>query len=129
MKGTTIRKAYSYTIDRNQINEELNHNWYALQHSLINEIFTHPYLDQIFDYEFNLDKSVEWLTGVRPVTPTPTDTITTIVYGLSYLYRILFSAVIALTFLRRKKLKKISQIFSSFYFSHIYTHKLFITIF
>ncbi len=116
--AVTVRKAICYAIDRNAINDIMNERWYTLQHGLINELFTHPYLDEIFDYEYNIDTAIEWLTGVRPVTPTPTptetiilssptDNFTTISFGISFLYSILTTATVILLFKNRKIRKRI----------------------
>ncbi|MCE7748264.1 MAG: hypothetical protein GPJ51_07695 [Candidatus Heimdallarchaeota archaeon] len=101
--ASTIRKAICYAINRNEINDELNHGWYTLQHGLINELFTHPYSDEIFDYEYDLDSAKEWLTGVRPTTTLPETPITTISYGIGFLYGIFACAILILSKIRKKK--------------------------
>jgi len=109
-KAATVRKAICYAIDRNKINEERNRRWYTLQHGLINELFSHPFLENIFDYEYNLDTAIEWLTGVRPATPTPTETpsnpITTISFGFGFLYGISVCSVLVLLNKKKRKIIK-----------------------
>lgn len=108
-KAVTVRKAISYAINREEINEVMNHRWYSFQHGLINQLFSQYSLSEIFDYEHNLDTAIEWLTGVRPVTPTPTKTpsnpITTISFGINFLYGILATTILISLFKKRKILK------------------------
>ncbi len=100
-KASTKRKAICYAIDRDLINEELNFRWYNPQHGLINEIFTHPYLDEIFDYEYDLDSSIEWFTGIRPTTTTPSLT-NTISYSFGFIFNTLMFSIIIHLKIHRK---------------------------
>jgi len=100
-KASTIRKAMCYAIDRIKISNELNINWYPIQHGLINMVFSDSYSNEVFDYEYDFDSALEWWKGVRPTTSSP---ITTIPFGLSFLLGILSCSVYVLRKKRRERL-------------------------
>jgi len=99
-KGSAIRKAICYAIDRNRINEIMNERWYSLQHGLISHIFTSQYTDEIFDYEYDLVTANEWMTGEKPAPPVDS-TISFKLGGLGII--ILSSAIYKMKKLRSKK--------------------------
>ena len=112
-KAATIRKAICYSIDRDEINNNLNEGYYLLQRGLINPIFSNPYWGEIFNYDYNVDSAIEWLTGIRPTTPTPTVTsipstshnqITTISLSFGYVLGTFACSAILVTINRKKRL-------------------------
>ncbi len=62
--GVAIRKAICYAIDRDEMNQILHNGEYLIAHSVLFPYTAYYYYNDIIKYDFNLDKSKEWLGAV-----------------------------------------------------------------
>jgi ABC-type transport system substrate-binding protein len=110
-KGLAVRKAIIHAIDRVEMNEELHDGQYLICHNVIYPYTAYFYYDDL-RYEYDLEKSFEWLAAAGYPTPTqtPTPTSTTSSYTtIDYSFSILalFPSILLFKFIfnRRKERK------------------------
>jgi len=78
-RGTAVRKAICYAIDREELNQEIHNGDYLVTHSVIPSLLEYWYNDDVVKYDYNLNKTTEWLTAAGFIdTPTATSNISSI---------------------------------------------------
>jgi len=70
-RGTALRKAICYSINRTEINHDLNDNAYVINHSPISYYILQFYYEDIIKYEYDPEEAAEWLeaAGYSDITP------------------------------------------------------------
>lgn len=96
-KGTAVRKAICYAIDREELNQEIHNGDYFVTHSVIPSFLEYWYNDEIVKYDYNLNKTTEWLTAAGFIdVPTTTSTLS-----------LIFCAIILIVLSSNHKLKNL----------------------
>ncbi|MCK4972513.1 MAG: hypothetical protein KAS52_04275, partial [Candidatus Heimdallarchaeota archaeon] len=62
-KGTAVRKAICYAVDRDEINQVIHDGEYLLSHSVIYPYTAYYYYNDIIKYNRDLGAAVEWLAA------------------------------------------------------------------
>ncbi|MHA2357291.1 MAG: ABC transporter substrate-binding protein [Candidatus Heimdallarchaeaceae archaeon] len=70
-KGVALRKAICHSINRTEINNEINTNPYTINHSPISYYIPLFYYEEIIKYNYDLEEAFEWLeaAGFTDITP------------------------------------------------------------
>ncbi len=86
-KGTAVRKAICYAINREELNQEINNGEYLVTHSVIPSLLEYWYNDDVVKYDYNLNKTTEWLTAAGYIeTPTSTSYLSSIFFAIILIF-------------------------------------------
>lgn len=110
-KGTATRKAMCYAIDREEMNEVIHKGEYVISHSVIYPYNSYFYSEDIFQYDYDFQASMDWLRaagypGICDCGITTSDILTSATTSLISLLSLTVVVTCSLPRLMLKKLKK-----------------------
>ena len=107
-RGTAIRKAICYAIDREEINQVIHEGEFQLVHSVILPYIEYYYYDNITKYKYDLDSSFEWLeaAGYGPTASNNNFKSALIVVTVFLVFLGLVPTVSLVSFIRKRKIRK-----------------------